>query len=254
MENIAKKSKLSFERIVFIILPAIIVSVPIIGFFYVALSRAAYPFQLEWIESSLYLNVMRILQGKFIYGPPSAEFVPALYTPFYYYASSVFALLTGNIMFSMRIVSILATVIAGISIYGICDQLGFGFVERFLAVGIFFASYKVAGFYYDLGRVDNLALGLAILGSWLALRQKNRYSYGFLIGIILGAAFLTKQHALLSAGFLLIYLGFRKEWKTAIGLALTLLILIAGYYWFSFLTTGDWTFFYTITIPSSSPI
>ena len=224
------------------------------SFFYVAISRAAYPFQIEWIEASLYLNVMRILQGKPIYGPPSVEFVPALYTPFYYYASSLFALVTENIMFSMRIVSIIATVIMAISIYGICHRLGWNFLENFIAVGVFFASYKVAGFYYDLGRVDNLALSLSALSSWLALRQKNRLSYGILIGFILGLAFFTKQHALLSAGFLLIYLGIRKEWKTAFGLAGALIVLIAGYYFVSYLTTGFWTFFYTVTVPGSSPI
>ena len=92
------------------VLPFLIVSFPILAFFFVAISRASYPFQLEWIESSLYLDVLRVMQGKQLYCPPNADFVPALYTPFFFYFSAAFAIFTKNIMFSMRIVSILSTI------------------------------------------------------------------------------------------------------------------------------------------------
>ena len=146
------------------------------------------------------------------------------------------------------------TIILAISILGICHQLGIGFIKGYIAVGVFFASYKFAGFYYDLGRVDNLALGLIGLGSWLTFRHKNNHLYGLFIGIILALAFLTKQHSILAAIFLLSYLGFRKEIKTLVGLLFTLTILIVSFFLISYLNTGFWTFFYTVIIPSSSPI
>ena len=41
--------------------------------------RARFPFELEWIEGGTVTTLQHILSGRFLYGPPSLEFVPLLY-------------------------------------------------------------------------------------------------------------------------------------------------------------------------------
>ena len=50
---------------------------------YVLGRRLAYPYDLEWMEGGMLCHALRLLEGKPIYGPPSVDFVPFLYTPLY---------------------------------------------------------------------------------------------------------------------------------------------------------------------------
>ncbi|MFN3781621.1 MAG: hypothetical protein ACK4SO_05555, partial [Candidatus Kapaibacteriota bacterium] len=52
---------------------------------YVMFSRLQYPYQLEWMEGGEVEHIQRLLDGKKIYCEPSMEFIPYIYTPFYYY-------------------------------------------------------------------------------------------------------------------------------------------------------------------------
>ena len=63
-------------------------------YLYVALSRISFPFAVEWVEASTFIQVVQILKGKPIYTYPSFDFIPTIYTPFYYYIVALFAKFT----------------------------------------------------------------------------------------------------------------------------------------------------------------
>ena len=54
--------------------------------------------------------VRRILEGQPLYGPPSLDYVPALYGPLYFYVAAGVARVLGPSLFALRLVSLLATV------------------------------------------------------------------------------------------------------------------------------------------------
>ena len=65
-------------------------------FLYTALRRMRYPFELEWIESGVLVSVRRIAQGRGLYGAPSINFVPFLYSPLYLYLVAALTLFLDN--------------------------------------------------------------------------------------------------------------------------------------------------------------
>ncbi len=93
-------------------------------FLLVALSRLSYPFAIEWIEGNTFLHVMRVLQGQPLYVAPNYDFIALIYTPLYYYISAPIAAATGNIMMAMRLVSLLATLVAFAALYAIARAYG----------------------------------------------------------------------------------------------------------------------------------
>src|SRR5262244_1076103 len=70
------------ERVLWIAL-ALLAAAHLVLFLYVVGRRLVYPFDLEWMEGGMLLHAKRIAQGQPIYGPPSIDFVPYLYTPLY---------------------------------------------------------------------------------------------------------------------------------------------------------------------------
>ena len=83
----------------------------------VALTRFRYPYQLEWMEGGVLLHVQRVLNGQQLYGAPSLHFTPFLYTPLYYYVSAGFAWLVGLHLSTLRIVSIVSSLVALGAVY-----------------------------------------------------------------------------------------------------------------------------------------
>lgn len=138
----------------------ILSSISIVLYFFTSLSRINYPFAFEWVEGNTYLHVLRILEGKSIYGPPDFEFIPMIYTPFYYYSSAILKkVIDINIMSSMRLLSFISSVIF-VCIFILSRQQKLSLVSSFGAVGLFVATYSISGYWFDLGRVDMLYLAL----------------------------------------------------------------------------------------------
>ena len=72
--------------------------------------RLGYPFEREWIDGGVADHVRRVLSGQALYVAPSAAFTPYIYTPLYYYLGGVVSLLLGDILVSLRLVSVLALI------------------------------------------------------------------------------------------------------------------------------------------------
>ena len=222
---------------------------------YVAVSRMTYPFTIEWVESNTFVHVVRILEHKSIYVPPSFDFIPMIYTPGYYYLAALFAKMTGHIMFSMRLVSILASIQVFAMLYMLCrlQQMPQGL--SFVAVGLFAASYAVTGFWFDVGRVDTLFLALLLTGYVLTFVQtKHEGVVGAIAGLVIFLSFATKQSALLAIPFVLLYLWSKQRYLKAFTLGLSFVGLMALVAVTMDVISNEWFWIYIYKIPAAHPI
>jgi hypothetical protein len=217
-------------------------------FIAVALLRMGYPYELEFLEGMGIDHVQRVLDGKPIYVQPSVDFVPAIYTPLYYYVSAIPAMILGNGPLPLRLVSFLATL-------G-CMALIFSFVRKetkhsyaaLLAAGLFAATYYVSGGWFDLGRIDMLFVFFLLSAVWLLRFHRTRAGY-IATGLLTMLAFLTKQTGLLPAMFFVLYgLKMRKQYGWYLVISTILFIGLSTLLFDR--ATGGWFTFYVVTVPA----
>src|SRR5262245_34727973 len=58
-------------------------------FLYVVLRRLAFPYELEWMTGSVMDHVERVREGQPLYAPPTADWIPYLYPPLYYWLAAL---------------------------------------------------------------------------------------------------------------------------------------------------------------------
>lgn len=162
----------------------------------IALSRMAYPFELEWMEGGSVVHVQRVLEGQPLYVAPSLEFIPSIYTPFYFYLSSLFALALGNGFFPLRLVSFLASIGCFALIFLIVNRRTSSRYAAFTAACLFAAAFRIAGAWFDLARVDTLFLFLMLAGVY-AYDSPHRSVRSLLAPVLVFLAFFTKQTGLI---------------------------------------------------------
>jgi len=222
---------------------------------YVAYSRLVYPFTIEWCEGNTFINIVQLLEGKQIFVPPSFDFIPSIYMPFYYYVTALLAKLTGQIMFSMRLISILASLLAFVSIYFLCRGRKISPRISIVATGLFAACYGVTGYWFDVGRIDMLYIGLLLFAYMLCvIRTKHEKLVGFFAGFVLFLSYATKQTALAAFPFILIYLILNHRWMNALWLGISFSASGILFVTIMNIVSKGWFWFYTYLIPSSHPV
>ena len=139
--------------------------------------RIGYPYDLEWMEGGMLHHALRMREHHGIYGPPSIEFIPYLYTPMY---PALLATLGGifGLGYTLgRTISVLS--LLGIAIVATLAIAAprFRHVARgpalcgvALALGLFAAAYPDMEGWYDLVRADTLFLFLVTAGLAAAAR------------------------------------------------------------------------------------
>jgi hypothetical protein len=215
-------------------------------YFYIALQRLRYPYELEWIEGGFADQVGRILAGRGVYTPPSVSFTPFLYTPLYFYLSALAAKIVGPGFFPLRLVSFLASLAAMGGIFWIVYREGRNLLASILAAGLLAASYRVTGAWLDVGRVDSLSIALLVF-FWLSLpRGPSRFRW-CVSGALAALMFLTKQTLLIALipFFLVHFLQYRTK---AVWMAAGFLIPVAAVTALFNLATGGWYSFYTLDL------
>lgn len=174
---------------------AVILSVFYLAVFYwTSYSRINYQFELEWMEGGMLQHVERINDGKDIYYEPSAEFVPFIYSPFYFYAASVSTKIFGEELFSLRLVSLASVSVSFLLIFLITFNKTKDFKLGIISAGLFAGVYGLTGSFYDLARVDSL-FSMLILLTFFLIQRKNIIFWilASFAGIL---AFYTKQSAI----------------------------------------------------------
>ncbi len=213
---------------------------------YVCALRTGYPFELEWLEGATMEHVMRLLEGKGIYTEPSIEFVPFLYTPFYYIAGAGAALLLGPSLSSLRLLSFLSTLAVLVLIYLIVLKLSSSPSAAFAAAALYAGCFKACGAWMDLVRVDSLFVALLLAGLYFFI-MGSRASLAASAAAFALAIF-TKQAAALPAAALWLYALLRgRKRHGPFLLLLPLFVLLPAA--LLQLTTRGWFLYYTVKIP-----
>lgn len=165
------------------------------GYLGIALARLGYPGHLEILEDNSLVEVHRILAGQQIYAAPSAGYVPDGYPPLYFALSAAAASVLGQSYLPLRLVSLAAS-LACFAVLGRLVQRETGRRDAGLAAaGLLAATYFAVGTWFDVGRVDSLFLAFSVAGLYAA-RWACRTRGAIAVGLLLGAAFCTKQSAL----------------------------------------------------------
>lgn len=147
-------------------------------------------------EGWMLYGILRVRDGAALYADyHAAPFIMVQYTPLYSQvvglAARGGALDLDGVTALARSVTALSALGAACSIYGLGRLCGVTRVGALVAVGLFVASPVLHPWAYT-ARPDTLALALSLLGVWVGLRSSG-WRGAAVAGIILAAAFFTKQ-------------------------------------------------------------
>jgi hypothetical protein len=125
-------------------------------------SRAAYPYELEWIEGANLDEILWIADGHAPFGPPRLQLIPLLYTPLYFVASAALVKALGAGFFAPRLLSILASVGCFALLFRIVRQETGKAAAGTVAAGLYAGTFFLSGKWMDLAKVDSLFLFLVL--------------------------------------------------------------------------------------------
>jgi hypothetical protein len=194
---------------------AAIAGLAVIGVYVgIAVARLGYPGHLEILEENSLVEVHRILAGQQLYPAPSASFVPDGYTPLYFAVSAAAASVLGQSYLPLRLVSLVASLVC----FAILGRLVHGETRSraagVAAAGLLAATYFAVGTWFDVARVDSLFLALSVAGLYAA-RRADRTGGAVAAGLLLGAAFCTKQAAIVEDVAVLAAMAAGPRWRLA---------------------------------------
>jgi hypothetical protein len=220
--------------------------------------RLGYPYDLEWMEGGMLHHALRIRLGLGIYGPPSADFIPYLYTPLY---PTLLALFGGpfGVSYALgRAVSVVGLVgIAAIALASLLGArrrpAGAAIAGVALALGLFAACYPYVEGWYDLVRADTLfafmiTAGIAGLPHW-ARDDDGIVGHG---KVAAGAALLALAFFCKQTGIFYVALGGAivvvLNWRRAPTFAAMAAVIGLGGSWMLDRSTGGWFWTYVSEI------
>ena len=192
----------------------VIGAVYIATFLIVAVVRAAYPFEVEWMEGGMLTHAARLLISEPIYVRPSTDFVPFFYTPGYPTLLAGLSHLTGGLSFTLgRIVSLIATAYTmGLLFHIVRREAGSRY--GLLSAGIYAALFRFNGAFYDLVRPDALFLAIALTAIYVAYAHQTARG-AIAAALLCVVAFFTKQTSSVFTPAIALYLLWR-NWRHAV--------------------------------------
>jgi 4-amino-4-deoxy-L-arabinose transferase-like glycosyltransferase len=157
--------------------------------------RVRYPFHLEWEEGVFLDQTGRILNGESIYRRPTLEFVPDIYPPLYVYLSSALATILGPSFLPLRLVSFLSSLGCFSLLFLIVKKETGNSLAAIFASGLFAATFRISGAWFDIVRPDSLLL-LLLLGAVYLIKCKNTVTASVFAGLLIALSLATKQSAI----------------------------------------------------------
>ncbi len=212
------------------------------------LARVGHPAELEWMEGGMLDHVLRLRQGLPLYAEPSLGFIPFVYPPLWFVCAWGSGLLLGHGFLAARLVGVVATTVAFGLAFALARRESGSSLQAWLALGCLALVYPLSGFFFDLARVDALLLAL-LLGALACLRSV-RIGAVVAAALLLVAACLVKQNALIFVGLAGISLALR-SWRQGLLFAgLTAPALGLSFAWLQ-RGSGGWAGFYLLDVPAS---
>jgi hypothetical protein len=160
-----------------------------------ALMRLGYPFPLEYLESNSLVEVQRILGGRPLYAAPAVGYVPDGYPPLYFATSAATASVLGLSYLPLRLVSLVSSLACFAVLGRLVQRDTASAAAGTAAAGLLAATYFVTDTWFDVARVDSLFIALSVAALYAA-RWMRRTRGAVAAGLLLAAAFLTKQNGL----------------------------------------------------------
>jgi hypothetical protein len=220
----------------------------IAAFIYIALNSMAYPFHIEWMEGQSIDVVQRVREGLPLYTAPSIDYVPFIYTPYYYYVVAFVSLFTGVDFLPARLVSTLAALGCGGILYAWIRRESGTWIHGLIAAGLFFATYRLSGRWFDVARIDSLALLLTLSGLYAFFHWRGTWN-AVTAAILFTAAFFTKQSTILYiAPVLTAWFFLDRRHALITGGTLAALLLIGILY--ANMVSNGWFWFYAFKVPA----
>ena len=219
-----------------------------LAFIYVALFSLNYPFGMEWLEGHVMEMVVRSAKNQPIYMAPTLEYVPFIYTPFYYHVAAIFTKFLGLDFIAGRSVSILSTLGITAVLFSWVRALGGTRGAGLAAAGTYLAGYQIMGRWYDLARVDNLYVLLLLSGLYMLHTQRGAVAALVAAGLF-AFAFYTKQSAPMAFAPMLLWAALRHRKDGLVASAATTVFIIATIMVSDFLS-GGWFSFYVFGVPA----
>ncbi|MDP4200972.1 MAG: glycosyltransferase family 87 protein [Bacteroidota bacterium] len=225
---------------------AVIVSLAFVVFFLVvAIWHLQYPYEIEWYEGLMMDHIMRVVNGLPIYAAPDLYFSAALYQPLYYYVVAPLIHWTGPAFLAGRIVTVASTVLTAMVILFTVSRLTHR--SKFamcVAAGLFFSTYNLTELVQTVVRVDSLYV-LFIITAFYAISQRRMLT-SILAGVLLAAAYFTKQEAIFfyPLPFLWLFLIHRHQAVISVAVLVgliavgTLLLQSSSHGWYSYYVYG----------------
>ncbi len=213
-------------------------SVVMVGLFlFTSIRRLHYAFEYDWIEDGVLASIQHIRSGLPLYQSPTTLFTPYLYTPVYLYAASALSHLSGASFFTLRLLSLIASLGCFTMLYLLVYSEIRKHLPALAAVGFFAACYPVVQASFDLGRVDMLYL-FFVLFAFFATRHLNPV-FAALLWVL---AFQTKQ-GVLPVALLALFYNWGCPRRLLLGLASFAALLIASIYWLNHITQGWYSYY-----------
>src|SRR5687768_7280631 len=225
----------------------------IVLFFYTALPRLRYPYDLDFVEDSMLMQSLRIAEGQPVYLPPNADFNPHVYMPLFFWLGAILFKIGGPSLVLLRLISFGATLATTILIYWIAfRESGLRWIAIACA-GLFLCGYRINGFWYEVARVDSLFVALMLGGFAFAFYAGNSNWRLILSALLISLAAYTKQTGFVVAIGLSLYLLTKIRHRAWIFLlafdALTVLPLFVLDW-----STNGWFFYHIFYIGSADPL
>lgn len=191
----------------------------IAAFLVIAVFRLGYPFPLEYLESNSLVEVQRVLAGHALYASPGIGYVPDGYPPLYFATSAAAASVLGLSYLPLRLVSLVSSLACFAVLARLVQRETASAAAGIAAAGLLAATYFVTHTWFDVARVDSLFIALSAAALYAA-RWMRRTRGAVATGLLLAAAFLTKQNGLAEGVAVLTAVAFgprrRLAWKAAL--------------------------------------
>lgn len=213
----------------------------------IAFLRIAYPYDLEWLEGVSVDHLERLMAGLPLYVEPGVDWVPFSYPPFYYLVAWPFAAVLGVGYLPLRLVSVLASLGSTALIAWIVARETGSRSAGCAAAGLFTATYRLGGAWFDVARVDTLFVFLVLLALALIVHGEGLRSAAA-AGVALALAALTKQTAMGIAPALFIAALARPRRALTLTLACAA-VWGAAVAWLHHASSG-WFTYYAFQLPS----
>jgi hypothetical protein len=218
-------------------------------FIWVAGNRLFYPYCVEWMETTVFTESLRVALGQSLYVDPESGFASLIYNPAYQYLVAFFVPLFGATLSIGRVISLISIALASLMIYLIIKDETYSRTAGYVGAFFFIASFPIVAFWYDLVRIDSLWICTLLAGLYFLKRHPTSIGSLAVAAACIGFSFFTKQlttPAIFIAFFYLLTKGWR---HAAIFVAMMAIIVGSGILVLQWSSSG-WYWYQVFTLTS----